>query len=152
RLCRWEITEGQARQVLDVSLDKVLDLNAERDRFLARKLRVTDSFAAMPTISDAKFSADGCWVIVTTRLPKEWGRTERGHEVQSWAGRVALLDARTGVVSRQLETEGLPYRLPCFSPDGRIAAAVRWSTLVSRAGAKTRQVKGDNEVRLWDVA
>src|SRR5262249_56554354 len=42
RLCRWEITEGQARQVLDVSLNKVLDLNAERDRFLARKLRVTD--------------------------------------------------------------------------------------------------------------
>src|SRR5262249_6311022 len=114
RLCRWEITDGQARQVLDVSLDKVLDLNAERERFLARKLRFTVA-NVMPTISHAKFSADGRWVIVTTRFPQEWRKTERGHEVQSWAGRVALLDARTGAVSRQLETEGLPFAAPCFS-------------------------------------
>lgn len=151
RLCRWEITDGQARQVLDVSVDKVLDLNAERDQFLARKPRFR--FAnAMPTISDAKCSADGRLVIVTTRLPEEWRETEQGQEVQSWAGRVALLDARTGAVSQQLETVGLPYHLPCFSPDGRIAAAVRASEFVSRAEAKTRQEKRVGQVRLWDVA
>src|SRR5262249_16673421 len=62
RLSRWEITEGQARQAQEVSLDKILDLNAERERFIARKLpfRFGNS---IPTISGAKFSADGRWVI-----------------------------------------------------------------------------------------
>jgi WD40 repeat protein len=91
-------------------------------------------------------------VIVTTRLPEEWRKTEQGQEVQSWAGRVALLDARTGAVSQQLEAEGLPYHSPCFSPDGRITAAVRDSVFVSRAEAKTRPEKRAGQVRLWDVA
>src|SRR5262249_42442735 len=50
----------------------------------------------------------------------------------------------------QLETDGLPYRSPCFTPDGRIAAAFRWSN--SRADAGTPREKRISEVRLWDVA
>src|SRR5262249_41018016 len=138
-------------QVLDVSLDKVLDLNAERDRFMARARKLRFTFAnVMPTISDAKFSADGRWVIVTIQLPEEWQKTERRHEVQSWASRVALIEARTGAVARQRETEGLPYHSPCFSPDGRIAAAAQLS--MSRADAKTRQEERVGKVCLWDVA
>src|SRR5262249_41964629 len=77
---------------------------------------------------------------------------KQGHEIQRWAGRVVLLDARTGAVSRQLETEGLSYHSPCFSPDGRIAAAVREGVFVSRSDATTRQEKRAGEVGLWDVA
>jgi WD40 repeat protein len=149
RLCRWQIKDGQAKQVLDVSLDKVLDLNAERERFLAQKLRFT-YWNVLPTISDAKFSADGRWLAVITQRPDELRKAERGHEIDSWAGRIVLIDARTGEIAQRLETEDLPFHNLCFSPDGRTLAAVRSNN--SRAESKVPREKRAGEVRLWEVA
>jgi thiol-disulfide isomerase/thioredoxin len=149
RLRRWEVAGGQARQVLDVSLDEGLGLDADRQRLLARKLRFM-YWNSMATVSEAKFSADGRWLAVAARNPDELREARDGHRVETWTGRLALVDAMTGEVVRQFEADGVPHHGLCFSPDGLTVAAVRSSG--ARQDADIPVEKRIGEVRLWEIS